>query len=271
MSYLDVAGARLYFETTGNGPLLVLIPGASGVADSFRPLAAQLASQYTVILYDRRGFSRSQAAQPPDERRLHTDADADDVRRLVEHAGDVPAIVFGASSGAVVALSVLADHPSVVRTVVAHEPPAVRLLPDGQQWLDFFHDVYDLYRREGVDAALARFREHTFTAADADALSHAPRNPANATWWLEHELRQYPAVELDLATLRRYGDRILPAAGRGSAGSVTHRATTALAGALGRPVVDLADGHIGFLTEPAAFAHDLLAALRPLNVPGAAR
>ena len=36
MSVLDVPGARLYYETHGSGPLLVMIPGAAGAADVFR-------------------------------------------------------------------------------------------------------------------------------------------------------------------------------------------------------------------------------------------
>ncbi|GAA1246803.1 hypothetical protein GCM10009676_36270 [Prauserella halophila] len=59
MSILHVPGARLYYEVRGDGPLLVLIPGAPGNARVFTALADQLAQRYTVLTYDRRGFSRS--------------------------------------------------------------------------------------------------------------------------------------------------------------------------------------------------------------------
>src|SRR4051812_11714694 len=110
MTFLDVPGARLHYETDGTGPLIVMVPGASGAADPFRAVAGHLAARHTVALYDRRGFSRSRLDGPQDhDRRLQTDAD--DVRRLIEHLGVEPATVFGASSGAVVALEVLARHP----------------------------------------------------------------------------------------------------------------------------------------------------------------
>ncbi|MDO3634589.1 alpha/beta fold hydrolase [Mycolicibacterium arseniciresistens] len=141
MSALDVPGAQLYYETRGNGPLFVIVPGASGVSDSFRKVATHLADHYTVMLYDRRGFSRSQLDGPQDyANRLHTDAD--DVRRLIQHLTDAPATVFGASSGAIVALDVLTRHPAVVSTVVPFEPPVVLQLSDGQKWVEFFHEVY---------------------------------------------------------------------------------------------------------------------------------
>ena len=136
---LDVPGAQLFYEGSGSGPLLILIPGASGTGESFRPLIPHLISHYRVVIYDRRGFSRSVLSGPQDEaRRLATDAD--DVRRLIEHVSDQPAIVFGSSSGAIVALEVLTRYPECVQTVVAHEPPAVTLLPDAARWLAFFEE-----------------------------------------------------------------------------------------------------------------------------------
>jgi pimeloyl-ACP methyl ester carboxylesterase len=60
MSTLKVPGAQLSYEIEGSGPLLILIPGASGVGEVFRQIARELIAQYQVVTYDRRGFSRSQ-------------------------------------------------------------------------------------------------------------------------------------------------------------------------------------------------------------------
>ena len=76
MSILQVPGARLYYETHGSGPLMIMIPGAGGAGGIFRMVTEHLAATYTVVLYDRRGFSRSQLDGPQDyDRRLETDAD----------------------------------------------------------------------------------------------------------------------------------------------------------------------------------------------------
>src|SRR5216684_2188090 len=148
MSTLKVPGAQLFYERSGSGPLLILIPGASGTGESFRPLTPHLISQYQVVTYDRRGFSRSSLDGPQDyDHRLATDAD--DVRRLIEHLTDQPATVFGNSSGAIVALEVISHSSAQVQTVVANAPPAVSLLPDAAQWLAFFDGVYETYRKEG--------------------------------------------------------------------------------------------------------------------------
>jgi pimeloyl-ACP methyl ester carboxylesterase/SAM-dependent methyltransferase len=260
MSYLDVPGARLYYETHGSGPAMVMIAGAGGAADVFRRVTEHLATRYTVVIYDRRGFSRSRMDEPQDHgRRLETDAD--DVRRLIAHVGDGPAIVFGASSGAIVALTLLARHPDAVGTLIPFEPPVMRYLPGGRKWIDVFAELYEMYRRAGIGPALEAFRERTFPPSDREVMAGAPRNDANAAHWFEHELRQYPAAELDLAALRTYADRIVFAAGRDGHGYPAHDVTEVLAQRLGRTAVELPGGHTGCVSHPEEFAQGLVTAL----------
>lgn len=59
--YLAIPGASLYYETYGLGPLFLFISGANGDANTWRPIAQAISasSNYTVAIYDRRGFSRS--------------------------------------------------------------------------------------------------------------------------------------------------------------------------------------------------------------------
>lgn len=267
MGFLDVPGAQLAYETRGSGPLLLMIPGASGTGGAFTMVADELAAHYTVATYDRRGFSRSHLTGAQDEaRRLETDAD--DVQRLIAHLSNEPAIVFGSSSGGIVALEVLTRHASVVRTLIAFEPPAMRLLPDGQQWVDFFSQVYDIYRQAGIEPALATFREHTFAVTDRQLMTQATtrKDPttrrADATYWFERELRHYPAVWLDQAALTAHVDRVVPAAGEESRGYPCYEVTVALGRQLGRNVLELPGGHVGYVAHPAAFArtlHDAMA------------
>ena len=266
MSVLPVPEAHIYYETLGSGPLLVMVPGATGTAESLRKAGERLAQTYTVAIYDRRGFSRSHLDGPQDyDRRL--DTDTDDLRRLIEHLSRDPATVFGVSTGATVALHLLTHRPTVVDTLVAFEPPAVRLLPDGQKWVDFFHHIYDLHHQSGIGPAMQQFRERTFAASDRAAMAHAmaantgAQIPANLTYWFEHELRQYPAAHLDLQTLRAHADRIMPAAGRDSRGYPCRQATEELGRQLDRQLIALPGGHVGCVAQPADFAAELRQAL----------
>jgi acetyltransferase/esterase len=262
MDVLEVPGARLYFEAVGSGPPLVMIPGGNGTADIFGAIAQHLAEHYTVITYDRRGFGRSQLDGAQDyERRLQTDAD--DVLHVIEHATTGPVTVFGPSSGAVVVLQAITQHPSVLDTVVAYEPPAMEQLPDGQQWLAFFDEVYDIYSKTGIQSALDMFNQKTFPVQDQSFFARVrdisqPPIRANVVYWFEHELRQYPRVDFDLDVLTAYSDRITVAAGRDSCGHPLHDVSKELAKKLGQNLTELPGGHTGYATHAAEFARALV-------------
>src|SRR5258708_3024123 len=101
---------------------MVMVPGSNGEGGAFEMVAEHLAARYTVVTYDRRGFSRSQLDGPQDyEHRLETDAD--DVRRLIEHLSDEPATLFGASSARPAFPQVLPPPPPPARTPLPSHPP----------------------------------------------------------------------------------------------------------------------------------------------------
>ncbi len=266
MSTLTVPGATLYYEVSGNGPLLMMIAGSAGTGQVFGPLVAPLAERYQVVTYDRRGFSRSQLDGPPDDdRRL--DTDADDVRRLIEQLTDKPAIVFGNSSGAIVALKVLSAYPERVRTVVAHESPVVTLLPDAAKWLAFFDGVYETHRQSGVTRAMHEFATGVLGKGDSQLMARRmqlhtnEQNSANARYWMEHELRQYPRYEPNLEALAAHKQQLVLAGGRESQDQMTCQPNKALAHKLGLEMVNLPGGHLGFMAYPAGFATELMHAL----------
>src|SRR5262249_3842578 len=184
------------------------------------------------------------------------------------------AVVFGASSGAVIALEVLTGHPSAVGTLVPFEPPAVRQLPDGQVWLDFFFEIYDIYLRSGIEPAISTFRKRAFSEADRLVMDRSPdrrdrpMNPyaaGNATYWFERELRQYPAVNLDLAMLRARADAIMLAVGSESRGYPCYEVNRELSKKLSKEIIELPGGHVGYVAHPAEFAAALMQAI---PVPG---
>jgi acetyltransferase/esterase len=156
---------------------------------------------------------------------------------------------------------------------LAYEPPLVTLLPDGAQQLDMLDEVYEIYRRSGVDPAM----EYFAAAVGLDDLPKPPpgtplppglvelltRIRGNQEFWLEHELRQYSRVVPDIAALKAVAAQIVLAGGEDSRQHLAYRPNTVIAEHLGRPVVDLPGGHVGYLTHPADFAArlaDLLAA-----------
>ena len=79
---------------------------------------------------------------------------------------------------------------------------------------------------------------------------------------MEHELRQYPRVELDLAALAAHAERIVLAGGRDSQDQLPYQPNRVLAQKLGRDIVNLPGGHLGFVSSPTEFAKELIDALK---------
>ncbi|WP_223649996.1 alpha/beta hydrolase [Hymenobacter psoromatis] len=265
--YLDVPGARLYFETIGAGPLLLLIPGANGDANIFMPIKRFLAGQYTVVTYDRRGYSRSELVGPQDLP-YKREADADDAQRLLAHLSPEPATVFGTSSGAIVALTLLARHPAAVRTLVPHEPPLLQVLPEAGDFAHFYTDLQATYKAEGMKAVMQKFAAELVSKADAPLMQRERDAAAmkNSVFWFENEASAYPQAHFDMAQLASYADRIVPVGGLESHGTMPYEAVQALAAQLHRPLLELPGGHVsGYVLHPAEFAQGLLAALAKLN------
>jgi pimeloyl-ACP methyl ester carboxylesterase len=228
-------------------------------------LANELARRFTVISYDRRGFSRSTIESPPNERRLQTDGD--DAIRLVDQATKGPAFFFGSSSGAIVALDLLARNPDRVRKLVAHEPPLLSILPDAATHLKFADDVYDTYRRSGVEEAMHVFSAGVGMRSPFSSMPRGQLPPAamemmqrmhqNFVFWFEHELRQYPRVTLDFDRLKAVSDRLVLAGGADSHQRLPYLPNLVLAERLGLEVTDFPGDHVGYIPHAVAFAAQL--------------
>ena len=106
---VDANGTQLYYETARGGPRLLIIPGAEGDAEEYARVVALLQNEFTVLSYDRRGYSRSPRpegyAAPPSRSRPTT-------RPPCSRPPDsAPATVWGNSSGAIIGLSLVLRHP----------------------------------------------------------------------------------------------------------------------------------------------------------------
>ncbi len=268
MSSLKVPGADLYYETAGEGPLLLCISGANGSSKIWQRLAGCLKDHFMVVMYDRRGFSHSYLSGSQDyEHRLATDAD--DARRLIEHLSDQPATVLGNSSGAIVALELLTRHPSVVRTLIPHEPPAMKLLPDSDRWFSMQQEIYNIYRRSGVPPAIEKFAEVIKAGHETAGLSMGfnPRNgpfiSSNVMYWFERELMVYPFRDFDLKVLESHKNLLLLANGRDShTEAPQYLANVVLAKKLELDLCLFSGAHLGFASHPEEFARELLDALK---------
>lgn len=105
-------GTELYWEQTGSGPSVVLVPYWSYHPSVFAPLKAELAGDHRVIRYDDRGTGRSERVGPYD-----IETSAADLRSVIEAAGG-PVIAAGLADAAGRAVRVAAERPDLISHVL---------------------------------------------------------------------------------------------------------------------------------------------------------
>jgi pimeloyl-ACP methyl ester carboxylesterase len=113
---LSTDGTPIAFQQTGTGPVLVLVVGAFCDRSTTAPLATLLAGSITVVEYDRRGRGSS-----GDSADYSVQLEIDDLAAVIAAAGG-PALVYGHSSGAALALEAAACGVPISGLAV-YEPP----------------------------------------------------------------------------------------------------------------------------------------------------
>jgi pimeloyl-ACP methyl ester carboxylesterase len=231
--------------------------GGGGGAGDWNGFVTYLTDSYTVVTYDRRGALRSTLDASVEDIPLETHGD--DARRLLAELSTEPAYVFGSSAGALVALDLVARHPDLVRTLVAHEPPAHYLLPDEEPSQE---DPLEVYRREGGLVALRRYMAR-------GGMNYEGREPgveipqvsregvANADTFFKYTFLAVRRYRLDFAALSATPTRIVLAGGSVGQESRAYRCAVAVAEHLGTTVVAFPSHHAGYMTHPRAFAERL--------------
>ncbi|MFD3517495.1 alpha/beta fold hydrolase [Streptomyces sp. NPDC058657] len=258
---LSVPGATLTYDIResdggGGGDVLFLV-GSPMDASGFASLASHFTDR-TIVTYDPRGVSRS--TRDDDTAELTPEEHAADLRSVVEAIGAGPVDMFASSGGAVNALALVAAHPGLLRTLVAHEPPVAQVLPDREAALEVCADLRETYLREGFGPAMAKFigvtsRKGPFPATWADEPA-----PSAADFGLPTEddgsrndpllgqnIRGCTSYRPDFPALRAAATRVVIAAGRESEGELAARAAAGVAAGLGGEPTVFPSHHGGFL------------------------
>ena len=264
---LQTDEVTLYYTIRGSGPMLLILQGGAANADGAEDLANQLADDFMVVTYDRRGLSRS---TPIQVERYDISAHGDDAARLIAALTDEPAFVFGSSIGALIGLELAAHHSARVRMLIAHEPPVLQLLEgaEKEEALRRHTEALETFQRDGIKAAMKLMvalagvdindRE---PEVSAPTLASDPKVAAQRLADLKHFLTcDVPAVtryQPDIVALIAAGSRIIPAAGSSSSATMPSRCANAVAAVLGVRVAEFAGGHSAYILRPRAFGAKL--------------
>lgn len=79
---------------------------------------------------------------------------------------------------------------------------------------------------------------------------HSHENRANTQFWFQFELRQYPTSKIDVDGLFAVKEKFVPAVGIESGDDVRVAPIAGIAQAMGKDILRLAGGLLGFMTDP---------------------
>lgn len=258
---LDAPGATIAYDIRGHRNADAAHPALFLLASPMEALGyGSLAPHFEdrmVVTYDPRGVGRSTRTDAATE--STPEQHADDIRRVIDAVGGGPIDVFASSGGAINTFALVAAHPHLVHTLVAHEPPLAAFLPDRTEVLAANADIGETYQRHGMGAAMAKFFRVVMVEGPMPSFAGEP-DPDPAMFGLPVEddgSRDDPLLgqnnrtcvpyEPDVTALRAASTRIVLGAGEESANQMTGRAAAATAAALGVELAVFPSGHAGFL------------------------
>lgn len=278
MQSLETNGAIIRYEQMGQGPLLIMIPGASGVNDDYMDTAEVLKSHFTVILPDRRGYGYSELTEPmPASINLTHDTfrlekDTEDMTALARNLSNNSVYIMGTDTGAVVGMRMLEKEPDLIAGAAIHEPLNATVFPNRAELEKEAQKISQAAEVEGIPAAMRIFEhvmkpsqldmeilvENTIAPCAVCSPDTMDSNAAESTKvWMQYELRQYMDYKVDLDKLRKIANKIAWLKGEKSKGSLAYQAADLFARDMDEKAKEVAGGHFGYIQEPEAFAKDL--------------
>ena len=118
MAWFDQEDAHIFYEDSGNGESVLLLPGWGGTIDELVPLREALTPRFRVIAADLPGSGKS-GPQPRTYTPGYHERDARALLAMLDAIGASPAHLVGFSDGGEYALLMAAVRPDAVRSVVA--------------------------------------------------------------------------------------------------------------------------------------------------------
>ena len=129
MPFVNTDNAKIYYETQGEGPPVVLAHGAGGNTLVWWQQIAHFARRHKVVAFDHRGWGRSQCA--PEHK--HARYFAGDMRAVMDDAGVERAAVICQSMGGWTGMQFTLANPERVSCLVLSGTPGGVQTPERHQ------------------------------------------------------------------------------------------------------------------------------------------
>src|SRR5712691_12213889 len=145
MPKISIGEAELYYESTGEGEPLLLVPGLGGQGVFWAQQVKDFARDFRVIVHDHRGTGASTHSRI----RYSVEQMADDVLRLMDALKIDSAHFVGHSTGGAIGQVIAQDHPERLKSLVLS---ATWAGPD-----PFFRRLFESRKRTLLDSGVEAY------------------------------------------------------------------------------------------------------------------
>ena len=207
--FVEVDGGRLYHETAGEGPGLVLIHAGFLDCRMWDSQFQLFSKSYKVIRYDVRGFGKSDIAKA-------SFSDSKDLHAVLKHLNVEKASILGVSNGGRIALDFAVEYPDMVNSLILVSP-GVRGYevsgPEEQKLWDEFEQrmkPQEIADREGRAADAVEMDIDAWASAQNETSRQRIREIALDNFHVHAEDPWKFSVKLDPPAFQRLGDIRVP-------------------------------------------------------------
>ena len=174
MPYVDRKGVRLFYESRGRGPGVLLSNGYSATSEMWQGQVADLEKDHQVVVWDMRGHGQSDSPEDPAE--YSEQATVDDMAAILDECGIDRAVVGGLSLGGYISMAFHLAHPERVAALMLFDTGPGYRSDDGRaQWNKMVEGMAARLDERGLDG-LGSGREVRRTAhRSAAGLAKAAR------------------------------------------------------------------------------------------------
>ena len=168
MTMLAQGGVNIYYESHGEGPVILLSHGYSATAAMWTGQIAPLSKTHKLVLWDMRGHGQSD--YPADQAEYSEEKTVADMAAILDAVGAKTAIIGGLSLGGYMSLAFNATHPERVRALLIIDTgPGFKKDEAREGWNQNARRTADRYEKDGLgllgsgsaERATARHRDAT--------------------------------------------------------------------------------------------------------------
>jgi pimeloyl-ACP methyl ester carboxylesterase len=211
---VEANGAKLYYETQGEGPALVFIHGGGYDRRMWDDQVEVFAKQFKVIRYDVRGYGKSSMPTRPY-------SDVEDLHQLLNAIKVKKAHLIGLCMGSRIAIEFSIAHPETVETLMASSPSLIGFPFSQEVMQGIMMTTFSIQKDDGTPAGEVWLKDPFNGPAMENpevARKLRPIAVENSRSWLVNPLFHVPLFplaiqrlsEIRVPTLVIVGERDLP-------------------------------------------------------------